>query len=163
MKKIIWAIDPYQSKDHELVRDAHELTAWFGKDDVNRIKPVFVLTSGVRLLPFGTFRKLLPELKKEAQKKLDHSQKLLASVQMSKPKLLIHPSEHVENIASTLLNYAKQEEVDLIALRTRGKRGLARFFLGSLAETLLKRATVPVLVLNRIEQREKKSRLRRAA
>ncbi len=46
-----------------------------------------------------------------------------------------------------ILNIAKDEHVDLIALGTHGRHGLSRLFLGSVSEGVLRRADVPVLVV----------------
>ena len=45
-----------------------------------------------------------------------------------------------------ILRIAKEENVDLIALGTHGRQGLSRLFIGSVAEGVLRRADVPVLV-----------------
>ena len=47
----------------------------------------------------------------------------------------------------TILNYADAEEVDLIVLPTRGRRGLERFILGSTTERVVRASTVPVLTM----------------
>lgn len=148
MRKVIWAVDPYQTKVEKLAHDARVIAGWLGKDGHVQIRPVFVLTSGVRLLPFGSFRELLPELKAEAKSKLARLWALVSHEAIAKPKLLINASDHVESIADDLLRYAKTQNAELIALKTQAKRGLARIFLGSLAETLLKRAELPILVLS---------------
>jgi len=41
--------------------------------------------------------------------------------------------------------YATERDVDLVALGTRGQSGLARYMLGSVAESVLRKATQPVL------------------
>lgn len=46
-----------------------------------------------------------------------------------------------------ILDLAKQERVDLIALGTHGRHGISRLFLGSVAEGVLRRSDVPVLVV----------------
>jgi nucleotide-binding universal stress UspA family protein len=48
--------------------------------------------------------------------------------------------------ATLILRYATPPGVDLIALATHGRRGLARLFLGSVADKVIRGAAVPVLV-----------------
>jgi nucleotide-binding universal stress UspA family protein len=48
--------------------------------------------------------------------------------------------------ATAILNEAASGEYDLIALETHGRRGLPRLFLGSVADKVVRGATVPVLV-----------------
>ncbi|MEM8714067.1 MAG: universal stress protein [Planctomycetota bacterium] len=45
-----------------------------------------------------------------------------------------------------IASWAKKNGVDLIAISTHGLTGLRRFLIGSIAESVLKNATVPVLV-----------------
>jgi len=46
-----------------------------------------------------------------------------------------------------LLNYANDEDVDLIAMGTHGRRGASRILLGSVAEEVVRRARQPVLTV----------------
>jgi nucleotide-binding universal stress UspA family protein len=48
--------------------------------------------------------------------------------------------------AATILDAARRAGCDLIVLGTHGRRGVARFFLGSCAEAVLRDAPVPVLI-----------------
>jgi nucleotide-binding universal stress UspA family protein len=48
--------------------------------------------------------------------------------------------------ATAILNEAASGEYDLIALETHGRRGLPRLFLGSVADKVVRGATIPVLV-----------------
>ncbi len=48
--------------------------------------------------------------------------------------------------ATAILNEAAGGEYDLIALETHGRRGLPRLFLGSVADKVVRGASVPVLV-----------------
>ncbi|MFP4227645.1 MAG: universal stress protein [Salinivenus sp.] len=51
-----------------------------------------------------------------------------------------------------ILNYAAQEDIDLITLGTHGRRGAKRILLGSVAEGVVRRATAPVLTVRGGEQ-----------
>lgn len=46
-----------------------------------------------------------------------------------------------------ILQYAREEQVDLIVLGTHGRTGLAHWFLGSVAEYVSRRAHCPVLTV----------------
>lgn len=48
---------------------------------------------------------------------------------------------------STILDYVKEHEVDLISIATHGRTGLERVLLGSVAERVVRRASAPVFVL----------------
>ena len=46
-----------------------------------------------------------------------------------------------------ILHYLEQDEWDLVVLGSRGRRGLARWFLGSVAASVARRAPTSVLVV----------------
>lgn len=48
-----------------------------------------------------------------------------------------------------ILRAAESEKADLICIGTHGRKGISRLFLGSVAESVLRRAEIPVLVSNR--------------
>ncbi|MFB6156052.1 MAG: universal stress protein [Haloferacaceae archaeon] len=46
-----------------------------------------------------------------------------------------------------ILSYAADNDVDLVVMGTRGRRGVQRYLLGSTTERVLRRASVPVLAV----------------
>ena len=52
-----------------------------------------------------------------------------------------------EDPAEQILNHAREEEVDLIAMATHGRTGLARLLMGSVAHTLLQARAAPLLLV----------------
>ncbi len=52
------------------------------------------------------------------------------------------------DIAEEILHYMQTEPIDLLVLGTHGRKGLEKVFFGSIAERLLKAATVPVFLVN---------------
>jgi nucleotide-binding universal stress UspA family protein len=51
-----------------------------------------------------------------------------------------HPSKEI-------IDFAENNEIDLIVMGTLGKTGLDRFLMGSVAETVVRNSKVPVLVV----------------
>jgi nucleotide-binding universal stress UspA family protein len=51
------------------------------------------------------------------------------------------------DVADAILTLAKEQRADLIVLGTHGRRGLQRLFVGSVAETIVRRSSVPVAVV----------------
>jgi nucleotide-binding universal stress UspA family protein len=49
--------------------------------------------------------------------------------------------------AAALAGHADDQEIDLVVMTTHGRGGISRFWLGSVADQLLRRTTVPVLLL----------------
>ncbi|MBI4674512.1 MAG: universal stress protein [Chloroflexi bacterium] len=50
-------------------------------------------------------------------------------------------------IAETILDYASAIEADLIAMSTHGRSGLARMVIGSVADEIVRRSHLPVLLV----------------
>jgi nucleotide-binding universal stress UspA family protein len=60
--------------------------------------------------------------------------------------------------ADSILVYASENQIDLIAMSTHGRSGLARLVYGSVAEKVLRHATCPVLLVRVVaEQAEEQS------
>jgi universal stress protein A len=68
----------------------------------------------------------------------------------------VHPtSEEIEcsytlchgEAGDAILDYAKNQNVDLIVMGTHGRTGVGRLLMGSVAETVVRRASCPVLAL----------------
>ncbi len=60
---------------------------------------------------------------------------------------VIHAQEIAFTEARGILDYADRHDVDLIVMGTHGRRGLGRLLLGSVAEKVVRLATVPVLTV----------------
>jgi nucleotide-binding universal stress UspA family protein len=50
--------------------------------------------------------------------------------------------------AEEILDYAKNNQVDLIVMSTHGKTGISRWYFGSAAEKVLQHSAVPVLMIS---------------
>ena len=73
-------------------------------------------------------------------KLLELAHKRLAGI---KYELLVHTGEP----AGAILNAEKKTKADVIVMATHGRRGFKRFFLGSIAELVLRESTCPVLTV----------------
>lgn len=61
----------------------------------------------------------------------------------------IHINVTVGDPSSEIIDYAKAIEADLIVIPSHGRTGIARFFLGSVAERVVRFAHCPVVVLRK--------------
>lgn len=52
-----------------------------------------------------------------------------------------------EDAAEALLEFAREQQVDLIAVATHGRSGLARMVMGSVADALLRSQVAPVYLV----------------
>jgi len=98
--------------------------------------------------PSFDYLSVLALCREEGQKILDNAAKSLAS----------HPSINVETsllelkplqgrVAEVIVHEAKEWPADLLILGTHGRRGFSHFFLGSVAENVIRIATTPVLLV----------------
>lgn len=55
---------------------------------------------------------------------------------------------HSVSAASAILEFSEEDESDLIVMGTHGKSALGRFFLGSVAEKVVRHASVPVVTVS---------------
>ena len=53
--------------------------------------------------------------------------------------------------AEAIVEYAKRHRIDLVVMGTHGRAGMARLLLGSVAETVVRTATCPVLTVRHPE------------
>jgi len=73
---------------------------------------------------------------------------------LHKDGLMVEVVIRTGDAAMEILNYATERGIDLIAMTTHGWTGLKRWFLGSVAEKVLRASSIPVL-LSRAWTREK--------
>jgi nucleotide-binding universal stress UspA family protein len=88
--------------------------------------------------------------KKEAA---GYLQKLGESLRSPSLKVRTSVVSH-EQPAVAILNEARTQGADLIAIETHGRGGLSRFFLGSVADKVIRGANIPVLVHRSIQKDE---------
>ena len=60
---------------------------------------------------------------------------------------LVHAHLEALSAADAILDYATEHDVDLIVMGTHGRRGMRRFWLGSVAEEVVRRSTCPVFTV----------------
>lgn len=53
-----------------------------------------------------------------------------------------------QHVAVEIINFAKEQGVDLIVMRTHGHSGITRWVLGSIAHKVLTRAETPILLIH---------------
>jgi nucleotide-binding universal stress UspA family protein len=87
--------------------------------------------------------KLTQEGLAEAQRYLDRvAERLRAAGRPPRTRALL-----AEQSAAAILDEARRQDADLIAMATHGRSGLARLLLGSVADKVLRGATLPVLMV----------------
>jgi nucleotide-binding universal stress UspA family protein len=70
---------------------------------------------------------------------------LLEAVKPGDPNVAFEQRMLTGDPAGALVDFAKEEQIDLIVLGTHGRSGLSRLLMGSVAEAVVRRAECPVL------------------
>ncbi|MEO5815780.1 MAG: universal stress protein, partial [Gemmatimonadaceae bacterium] len=76
----------------------------------------------------------------------DYLEGTAARLRQNGMRVRTHVAAH-SSAARAVLEYANETGVDLIALATHGRAALARAFMGSVADKVMRGATVPVLIV----------------
>jgi nucleotide-binding universal stress UspA family protein len=88
------------------------------------------------------------QLMQSAREELDRT-----AAQM-KPRVKAVQVRVIENSPTEeILHSAKPPAIDMVALATHGRRGLARVFLGSVSDKVIRGAQVPILVVRPQEKK----------
>jgi nucleotide-binding universal stress UspA family protein len=93
--------------------------------------------------------RLSQEVLAQAQQDLDRvAERLRAEGQVAHTRALF-----AEQLAPMILDEARSQQADLIAMTTHGRSGLARLLLGSVADKVLRGSTLPMLVQRPLDVR----------
>lgn len=154
INRVIWAIDIFESKEKQ-TKALDLLRAFVSKtncavDAVHVLNFAYVPPYPSNVPSWGEALEALAEKK---MKELADS----SEIANFKTKILT-----IDNAGSTrknidqLLDYVNEVKADAILVATHARVGMPRLLLGSFAETLLLKSTVPVLTLNPDADRKQK-------
>ena len=146
IKKILWPSDASPSALRAL-QTAVELAKTFGADlyglqVISRV-PILPRTGFVSPeptafdVPFYE-QQLLEEIKKSLRKTM--TEQVPGGITVASAVQLGEPDE-------VILELVREKKIDLIVMATHGRTGFARFFLGSVAERVIRGSPVPVLAV----------------
>jgi len=146
--KIIWAMNPF-SDDKQYFRHALKVVGEFAAAHDAQVEPVYMLAPPNLFFPAGASPSLLEPLEPKLEttwKQLNKGNKHAS--RFSKPVLLTVDSLSVRQTTRALSEYAWTKGARMIAVATHGRKGVARLFMGSFAESLLQESSVPTFVFN---------------
>jgi nucleotide-binding universal stress UspA family protein len=144
MKNIIVAVD-FSNATPEVLKIAASLAKSFGADLqlLHVIEPEPAYTAyGFTPDEFPLMNSFHEEAKRRASLKLEE---LLAEIRTDIPSASCHLAEG--NPLRELLEYVKQSQADFVVIGSHGHGVIASLLLGSLAEGMVRKATVPTLVV----------------
>lgn len=99
-----------------------------------------------------TLRSVTPDLEghlKSIEEKATHAMKSLLDNQRADAVIIHRALRKAVAAGPAIVQYAQEEEIDLIVMGTHGRRGLRRFLLGSVTEEVVKTAPCSVLTLQK--------------
>ena len=147
-KKILVPLDGSQRAEAILVH-AQQLASLFEAELI--FLQVFQLSHLVNLPGAGEEEfQALPRIGEEELKEhVDEAQKYLSEVMNKAANLKIPSRSRIAfgPVASTIINIAVEEEVDLIAMASHGCGGLQGVYYGSVAAGVLQRVDRPLLIV----------------
>ena len=96
----------------------------------------FLLDS--QTVPLEDYMEVRPQNRENLQEAADYALQRDVPVEVSTVEGEAHPK---------IVQFAEENQVDLIVMSTRGQSGLSRWLMGSVAERVVRGATVPVLLV----------------
>jgi nucleotide-binding universal stress UspA family protein len=144
MRKIQKILFPYDLSENALKVLPYALSLskkYDGEIHVLYVEDVHVW--GGHYVPHPSMEVFLEEAREAAQRALDKfcDEQLLACPYFQKKTVSGDP-------ANEILKMIESEDIDLVVMGTHGRRGIKYRVFGSVAETVVKKSPVPVLVVN---------------
>jgi len=97
--------------------------------------------------PFYSLQAYYDELGKSAKPWFEKIIEIGKKMAVSEDNIITDIVADVSSIADAIINYAAKNNTDLIVMGTKGKTGLKRFLIGSVANGVVRHAHCPVLVV----------------
>ncbi len=147
MRRIVWAIDPFEATQGNIERMKRTLRFLRNQQPFETLPVSIFVTPDRENLP-----EMLPSAVQDRER--EATKRALNSVVQELGVPDVHDPQVVNGDASVhydparaLIRYAHSENADAVLLATKGKHGLARWILGSFAESLVLHADLPILVV----------------
>jgi nucleotide-binding universal stress UspA family protein len=113
---------------------------------ISVVEPIEIPTRGKIALDDEDLKQINNELKQETHKYLLNVARRLENAGISAESIII-----VGKTAESLIEYANDNDVDLIIMATHGRSGISKWFWGSITEKVLRAVNIPVLLIKATE------------
>ncbi|MDZ4678588.1 MAG: universal stress protein [Oligoflexia bacterium] len=147
LKKIVWAINPFDHSNKSTKRVA-EFIEMISSHSQVEVEPVYVLASDQSLFSGKIKTEFDQIMKKAAEEKINEITSALEIPGIGAPQIISQAGWSTTKGTTILDEYAQMHGAELIIVSTHGRKRLARAVMGSFAETLLLTARTPVLVIS---------------
>lgn len=146
LKKIVWAVDVLEEPKSQ--KNILFALGAMARPTEASIEPVYVLSPPYAQANLEAPTDIEQAFYALAEKRLLELKKGRELTTIAAGKILINHSDSTRRSVEALANYAESVDADLIVTATNARRGLARAFLGSFAETLALYSKIPIVTVN---------------
>ncbi|AUH71351.1 universal stress protein [Legionella sainthelensi] len=145
-KNIMLALDWSNKISDSLVEEVIKLT----KDQNSNVRIIHVIDES--FINYGgppfDYVSIIASWREDSQKLLNSAAKKIISQSPTKVDTLVLELKPLQGrVAEVIVEAAKEWPADLLVIGTHGRRGFSRFFLGSVAENIVRIAPTPVLLV----------------
>lgn len=140
-KRILFAVDGSETAALAVRCGARLVAA------ASEMRVIYVIDRAVRLSDFVPIHLLADAFVEEGEAALGVAREILAGVDTASSTALVETERANDDVAHAILRDADQWRADLIVLGTHGRRGIARWFVGSVAGRVARIAHRPVLLV----------------
>ncbi|RME14814.1 MAG: hypothetical protein D6797_07980 [Bdellovibrio sp.] len=146
IKNIIWALDPFSENNGSFER-VKETVAVLQKKSRCEVQPVYVLGSD-NLEWIGHV--MPPQLEKFKEISLTQLKLLVekTGIPTKEPVVITNSKSSRRADVAQLMEFVEGQNGDLLVMNTHAREGVSRLFIGSFAESVLTKSTVPLLLVN---------------
>ncbi len=140
------ALDWSNKISDSLVEEVIKLT----KDQNSNVRIIHVIDES--FINYGgppfDYVSIIASWREDSQKLLNSAAKKIISQSPTKVDTLVLELKPLQGrVAEVIVEAAKEWPADLLVIGTHGRRGFSRFFLGSVAENIVRIAPTPVLLV----------------
>ncbi|KTD57121.1 universal stress protein [Legionella sainthelensi] len=145
-KNIMLALDWSNKISDSLVEEVIKLT----KDQNSNVRIIHVIDE--TFINYGgppfDYVSIIASWREDSEKLLNSASKKIISQSPTKVDTLVLELKPLQGrVAEIIVEAAKEWPADLLVIGTHGRRGFSRFFLGSVAENIVRIAPTPVLLV----------------
>lgn len=145
-KKVVWAVDAFEEIDAPQIHVA-EIIRRFQRQWQAVIQPVHILSPAELNLSAEFVGPWVGQYLPAAEQSLGRMIGELGLQRIESPEIVTQATASTWKATDALVEYAERAGAELILVSTHGRTGMSRLLLGSFAESLLLRSTVPVVVV----------------
>lgn len=145
-KRILWALDVF-NKNKSLQEKSGKMVAYLSRSLGAKVTPVFIQNPNPFMVPETLMGDRSADSQEEIKKVMTRWIAPYAIADLSPPEVICSPDLSVRSAVDVFLDFAREQSADLIVLSTHARKGVARFFLGSFAETMLLKSAIPLILV----------------